>query len=267
MAGATRRWRYRRACGRELTGDRSRRRRQPAAERPAADLPWHCCAECTRRDTARLGAACRRGGAGARPVAPAAGAEADRGGGTLDADRRDGRYAFYLDGGEPRADPRALRLPNGLHGGRRSFDTAHLHLDRRRLGREAPLKGAVIYEMHVGTFTAEGTSTRQSSSSIMSSTSGWTWSSCMPLASFPGAHGWGYDGVAPYSVHEAYGGPAALQRFVDAAPRPRARRLAGRGLQPPRTRRQLPAAVRPLLHRPAPDALGGGGQPRRTRQR
>ena len=66
----------------------------------------------------------------------------------------------------------------------------------------------------------------------------------MPVASFPGEHGWGYDGVAPYAVHEPYGGPAALQRFVDAA---HARGLGGlprRGLQPPRPGRELPRRVR-----------------------
>ena len=67
-----------------------------------------------------------------------------------------------------------------------------------------------------------------------------------------------------YAVHEPYGGPAALQAFVDAAHAPRPRRLPGRRLQPPRPVRQLPRRVRPVLHRRAPDAVGCRDQPRRT---
>ena len=83
--------------------------------------------------------------------------------------------------------------------------------------RGLPLPGSVIYETHVGTFTPEGTLDAAVERLPHLVDLGVDVVELLPLASFPGAHSWGYDGVAPYSVHEAYGGPAALQRFVDAA--------------------------------------------------
>ncbi len=75
----------------------------------------------------------------------------------------------------------------------------------------------MIYETHIGTFTPQGTldSAIERLSHLVDL--GVSVVELLPLASYPGEHGWGYDGVAPFSVHEAYGGPAALQRFVDAA--------------------------------------------------
>ena len=75
-------------------------------------------------------------------------------------------------------------------------------------------------------------------------TSASTSSSCCRSTAFNGTHNWGYDGVLWYAVHEGYGGPAAYQRFVDAAHAAGLGRHPGRGLQPPRPQRQLPAAVR-----------------------
>ena len=125
------------------------------------------------------------------------------------------RYAFRLDGGEPRADPRALRLPDGPEGEGEVFDlTAFDWSDSAWRGVSLP--GAVIYEMHVGTFTPEGTldSAIERLDHLVSL--GVDLVELMPLASFPGRHGWGYDGVGLYAVHEPYGGPQALCRFVDA---------------------------------------------------
>jgi maltooligosyltrehalose trehalohydrolase len=134
-----------------------------------------------------------------------------------DGDLADGTpYAFSLDGGDPRPDPRALRLPDGPHGWSAVFDTgSHEWSDGDWRG--APLESAVIYETHVGTFTAEGTLDAAVERLPHLVDLGVTVVELLPLASFPGDRNWGYDGVAPYSVHEAYGGPAALQRFVDAA--------------------------------------------------
>ena len=75
----------------------------------------------------------------------------------------------------------------------------------------------MVYELHVGTFTPEGTLDAAVERLAHLVDLGVDVVELLPLASFPGEHNWGYDGVAPYSVHEAYGGPAALQRFVDAA--------------------------------------------------
>ncbi len=128
----------------------------------------------------------------------------------------DASYAFALDGGEPRPDPRGLRLPDGPHGWSQLFDPAGFAwTDQGWTGR--PLDGAVIYELHVGTFTPEGTLDAAAARLGHLAGLGVDVVELLPLAPFPGSHGWGYDGVAPYAVHEPYGGPAALQRFVDAA--------------------------------------------------
>ena len=125
------------------------------------------------------------------------------------------RYAFAIDGGEPRADPRARSLPDGPEGAALAVD-----LDALRAGRvEWPgvaLEGAVLYELHVGTFTAEGTLDAASERLDHLASLGVDIVEVMPLATFPGRHGWGYDGVGLYAVHEAYGGPFAFRRFVDA---------------------------------------------------
>jgi maltooligosyltrehalose trehalohydrolase len=128
----------------------------------------------------------------------------------------DSSYAFSLDGGDPRPDPRGLRLPDGPHGWSQLFDPGEFAwTDTRWAGIE--LEGAVIYELHVGTFTPEGTLDAAAARLDHLVDLGVSLVELMPLAPFPGSHGWGYDGVAPYAVHELYGGPAALQRFVDAA--------------------------------------------------
>ncbi len=125
-------------------------------------------------------------------------------------------YAFSLDGGPPRADPRGRRLPEGPHGPSRLFDTtAFSWTDRSWPGVALP--DAVLYELHVGTFTRAGTLDGAVERLPHLVGLGVTVVELLPVAPFPGSRGWGYDGVAPYAVHEAYGGPAALQRFVDAA--------------------------------------------------
>ncbi len=125
-------------------------------------------------------------------------------------------YAFSLDDGDPRPDPRGLRLPDGPHGWSQIFDPAEFAwTDTRWAGLE--LEGAVVYELHVGTFTPEGTLDAAAQRLGHLADLGVSLVELMPLAPFPGTRGWGYDGVAPYAVHEVYGGPAALQRFVDAA--------------------------------------------------
>jgi maltooligosyltrehalose trehalohydrolase len=126
------------------------------------------------------------------------------------------RYGFSVDGGEPRPDPRGLALPDGPQGPSAAFDaTTFAWTDRDWRGTE--LAGSVVYELHVGTYTPEGTLDSSVERLDHLVDLGVHVVELLPLASFPGEHGWGYDGVAPYSVHEVYGGPAALQRFVDAA--------------------------------------------------
>ncbi|QDO87619.1 malto-oligosyltrehalose trehalohydrolase [Ornithinimicrobium ciconiae] len=127
----------------------------------------------------------------------------------------DGRYAFSLDGGEPRPDPRSLSQPDGVHAASALVDlAAHDWGDGAWTGHQ--LDGAVLYELHVGTFTAEGTFAAATERLDHLVDLGVTTITLMPVAAFPGRHGWGYDGVALFAVHEPYGGARGLQAFVDA---------------------------------------------------
>ncbi|MGW4689989.1 malto-oligosyltrehalose trehalohydrolase [Streptomyces sp. NPDC004244] len=126
------------------------------------------------------------------------------------------RYGFLL-GDDPtvRPDPRGRRLPEGPDGPSAVVDVASL-----APGAPAPgirLQDAVLYELHVGTFTPEGTFDAAAARLGHLVALGVTHVELMPVCPFPGRHGWGYDGVAPWAVHEPYGGPAGLARFVDAA--------------------------------------------------
>ncbi len=127
-------------------------------------------------------------------------------------------YAFRVDGSPDRPDPRSALQPHGVHGPSRTVDPASWQwTDQDWAGKE--LLGSVIYELHVGTFTPEGTLDAAISRLGHLADLGVDIVELMPLAAFPGKAGWGYDGVGLWTVHEAYGGPAALARFVDAAHR------------------------------------------------
>jgi maltooligosyltrehalose trehalohydrolase len=127
-------------------------------------------------------------------------------------------YVFRLDGGVPLADPRSPRQPYGPDGVSRTYDHA-AHNWGDAAWRGAPVSGAVIYELHVGTFTPEGTLDAAIGMLDYLTALGVTAVELMPLAAFPGEHGWGYDGIGLWAVHEPYGGPDALKRFVDACHR------------------------------------------------
>ena len=125
-------------------------------------------------------------------------------------------YLFAVDDQAPRPDPRSPRQPHGIHGPSRTFDAgAFAWTDAGWRGRD--VLGGVLYEIHVGTFTPEGTLDAAIGRLDYLATLGIDTVELMPIVPFPGDRGWGYDGVSLYAVHEAYGGPAALQRFVDAA--------------------------------------------------
>ncbi|MFI9309662.1 malto-oligosyltrehalose trehalohydrolase [Streptomyces triculaminicus] len=125
------------------------------------------------------------------------------------------RYGFALDGGPVLPDPRARRLPDGPEGPGAVVDFTRFTWRHPWPGR--PLPGAVLYELHTGTFTPEGTFDAAAARLPHLAGLGVTHVELMPVCPFPGTHGWGYDGVAPWAVHEPYGGPAGLRRFVDAA--------------------------------------------------
>ena len=125
-------------------------------------------------------------------------------------------YAFMVDGQGPYPDPRSAWQPDGVHKPSRVFDASrHAWTDAAWRGKD--IRGAVIYELHVGTFTPGGTLDDAIDRLAHLASLGIDVVELMPLAPFPGNRGWGYDGVSLFGVHEAYGGPAALQRFVDAA--------------------------------------------------
>jgi maltooligosyltrehalose trehalohydrolase len=125
-------------------------------------------------------------------------------------------YAFALDGGEPLPDPRAEQLPHGVHGPARVVD--HRRFPWTDAGWTPPaLADGVLYELHVGTFSPAGTFDGAIERLGHLVDLGVTHVELMPVNSFPGSRGWGYDGVGLYAPQESYGGPDGLKRFVDAA--------------------------------------------------
>jgi maltooligosyltrehalose trehalohydrolase len=127
-------------------------------------------------------------------------------------------YQFRIDGGEPLTDPRALRLPEGPHGPAMVHDpTGFPWTDDAWRG--VPLPGSVIYELHVGTFTERGDLDGAIERLDHLVALGVDLVELLPVASFPGHHNWGYDGVGLFAVQESYGGPDAMMRFVDACHR------------------------------------------------
>jgi maltooligosyltrehalose trehalohydrolase len=124
-------------------------------------------------------------------------------------------YAFVLDGATPRPDPRSPWQPQGVHGPSRAFDhDAFVWTDTAWPGRA--LRDCVVYELHIGTFSEAGTLDGAAEHIEHLVDLGVGAVELLPVAAFPGARGWGYDGVDLYAVHHAYGGPDALKRFVNA---------------------------------------------------
>lgn len=125
-------------------------------------------------------------------------------------------YGYLLDDEpEPRPDPRSRRQPDGVHGLSRTYDpTAFAWTDQAWTGRQ--LAGSVVYELHLGTFTPEGTLEAAIGRLPHLVELGVDLVELLPVNAFNGTHNWGYDGVGWFAVTEAYGGPAAYQAFVDA---------------------------------------------------
>jgi len=128
-------------------------------------------------------------------------------------------YGYLLDDGDRvLPDPRSRRQPDGPHERSRVVDlAAYAWSDGGWTGVELP--GAVVYELHVGTFTPEGTLDSAAGRLDHLVGLGVTLVELMPVNGFDGSHNWGYDGVGWFVVDETYGGPAAYQRFVDACHR------------------------------------------------
>ena len=124
-------------------------------------------------------------------------------------------YGFALDGEPVRPDPRSAWQPHGVHAPSRVYDHGQFSWTDE-LWRGTPLAGSVLYELHVGTFTREGTFDAAVGKLDHLAELGITAVELLPCNSFDGRWGWGYDGVAWFAVHEPYGGPDGLKRFVDA---------------------------------------------------
>lgn len=127
-------------------------------------------------------------------------------------------YYFLLDGDEKLGDPCSLSQPDGVHGpseavNLNSFywtDDAH---------EPIPLKDFIVYELHIGTFTARGTFEAVTDKLDYLVDLGITAIEIMPVSQFSGERNWGYDGVFPFCAQHSYGGPAGLQQLVDACHR------------------------------------------------
>ncbi|MEV5569163.1 malto-oligosyltrehalose trehalohydrolase [Spirillospora sp. NPDC052269] len=126
-------------------------------------------------------------------------------------------YGFLLDDRDDvLPDPRSSWQPRGVHAPSRVYDHSRFRWsDAAWRGR--PLPGSVLYELHIGTFTPEGTLDAATARLDHLVDLGVDVVELMPVAAFSGDRGWGYDGVCLWAVHESYGGPDALKRFVDTA--------------------------------------------------
>jgi maltooligosyltrehalose trehalohydrolase len=125
-------------------------------------------------------------------------------------------YRFVLDGAAAWPDPHSRWQPDGVRGPSRLLDTRMLEI---AAGPELDLDELVLYELHVGTFSVPGTFAGVVPRLRALRELGVTAIELMPVATFPGERGWGYDGLYTFAPHRAYGGPAGLAQLVDAAHR------------------------------------------------
>jgi len=125
-------------------------------------------------------------------------------------------YLYRLDDHEEWSDPASRSQPHGVHGPSQIFDPQSFRWKCAQW-RPLSLPSAVLYELHMGTYTPEGTFDGVIEHLDELADLGVTTIEIMPVAQFPGARNWGYDGVYIYAAQNSYGGPAGLQRLVDAA--------------------------------------------------
>lgn len=125
-------------------------------------------------------------------------------------------YGFVIDGAEPALpDPRTRWQPASVHGASRILDDASFAWSDHNW-QPSPLSSALIYELHIGTFTPEGTFSAAESHLDYLKDLGVTHVELMPVANFPGKRGWGYDGVNLYAPFNGYGSPNDLKHFVNS---------------------------------------------------
>ncbi|MBV9334765.1 MAG: malto-oligosyltrehalose trehalohydrolase [Solirubrobacterales bacterium] len=124
-----------------------------------------------------------------------------------------GEDYMYVLGGRPLPDPASRWQPEGIRGPSRIVSEAHREVEFD----SPPTRDLVIYELHIGTFTSPGTFDAAIEYLPALAELGVTAIEVMPVAEFPGHHGWGYDGIYISAAHSSYGGPQALQRLVNGA--------------------------------------------------
>ncbi|WP_432709560.1 malto-oligosyltrehalose trehalohydrolase [Pedobacter sp.] len=123
------------------------------------------------------------------------------------------RYWFQLDNDKQLPDPASLAQPDGVHGASMAVDLQYAWNDLPWIN--PPLNNYLIYELHVGTFTAESDFEGVEKRLDHLKDLGVTAVEIMPVGAFPGSRNWGYDGVFPFAVQTSYGGPQGLQKLVD----------------------------------------------------
>ena len=126
------------------------------------------------------------------------------------------RYVYQLDDLQEYPDPASRFQPDGVHGPSEIIDLASFQWTDATW-RAPSLEESVFYELHVGTYSENGSLDGVCSHLPELAELGVTTIELMPVAQFPGSRNWGYDGVYPFAVQNSYGGPLALQRFVNAA--------------------------------------------------
>ena len=124
-------------------------------------------------------------------------------------------YGFILDGAGPFPDPRSPCQPQGVHKPSRVFDSNAFKWTDKNF-QPLPLASAIVYELHLGTFTTAGTFLAAIEKLDHLVSLGVTHVELMPVVEFSGSHGWGYDGVDLFAPHHAYGAPDDLKKLVDA---------------------------------------------------
>lgn len=125
------------------------------------------------------------------------------------------RYRFVLNGNTERPDPASLAQSEGVHGASEAVDLTKFRWTDSAWAN-LPLEEYIMYELHTGTFTPEGTFAAIEDKLDYLKDLGVNAIEIMPLAQFPGDRNWGYDGVYPYAVQNSYGGAKALQHLVNA---------------------------------------------------
>jgi maltooligosyltrehalose trehalohydrolase len=125
------------------------------------------------------------------------------------------RYKFILDNSLERPDPASRFQPEGVHGPSEVVPADFAWTDQAWFG--VPLREHIFYEVHVGTFTKEGTFEAMIPRLSGLKELGITALELMPVGQFPGSRNWGYDGVYPFAVQNSYGGPLGLKKLVNAA--------------------------------------------------